>query len=42
MTIDEFRNALKGLLNDAARSRLPIPELLRVADEELRPQMDEM
>lgn len=40
MTIDEFRNALRILLNDAIRSGLKIDDVLEAADRELHPDFD--
>lgn len=37
VTLDEFRNALHQLLNDAIRGGLDVDDLLIVADEELHP-----
>jgi hypothetical protein len=38
MTIDEYRNALRILLNDAVRAGLDVDDLLTVSDEELHPE----
>jgi hypothetical protein len=40
MNKDEFRNALRGLINDAVKSGLDIDVILIVADEELHPDFD--
>ena len=40
MTIDEFRNALRSLLNDAVRSGINIDDVLAAAEEELHPEPD--
>ena len=37
MTIGEFRNALRVLLNDAIRSGLNIDDLIKAAEKELHP-----
>jgi phosphoribosylaminoimidazole carboxylase (NCAIR synthetase) len=42
MSIDEFRNALRTLLNDAVRAGLDVDNLLAVADEELHPAFDRL
>ncbi len=39
MTADEFRNALRCLLNDAARSGLHVDDILSAAEEELHPPL---
>ena len=41
MTIDEFRNALGILLTDAARSGLPVPDIIKVTEKELHPPVDD-
>lgn len=41
MSIDEFRNALRTLLNDAVRSGLDIDRILAVVDEESHPEFGE-
>lgn len=40
MNIDEFRNALRILLNDAVNSGIEIDQLLEAADAELHPAFD--
>lgn len=40
MTIEEFRNALRTLLNDAARAGLDIDAVLEAADAELHPEFE--
>lgn len=37
MSLEEFRNALRTLLNDAIKGGIDIDDLLAVADEELHP-----
>lgn len=40
MTIDEFRNALRSLLNDAIRSGLDIDVIIEAAEEEIHPAFE--
>jgi hypothetical protein len=40
MTTEEFRNALRKLLEDAVRSGIDIDKILTIADEELHPDFD--
>jgi len=40
MTLDEFRNALRQLLNDAIKSGLALDDVGTVAEEELHPTFD--
>jgi hypothetical protein len=40
MNIDEFRNALRGLLNDAVKGGLGIDDILSAVDAELHPACD--
>lgn len=40
MTIDEFRNALRALLSDAAKSGLSVDDLQAAAVEELHPEAE--
>lgn len=40
MTIDEFRNAFRNLLNDAAEDGIDVDELLAAVDEELHPPFE--
>lgn len=40
MNIDEFRNALRGLLNDAAKSGLAIEDIIEAVEGELHPEFD--
>lgn len=42
MTVDEFKSALRCLLNDAIRSGIDIDELLTAAEAELHPSFDEV
>ena len=40
MTIDEFRNTFRSLLNDAIRGGLEIDAIMAAADAELHPEFD--
>ena len=40
MNIEEFRNALRTLLNEAVRGGLDIDDLQEAADAELHPEFD--
>ena len=40
MTVDEFRNALRMLLNDAIRGGLSPDDLSEAAEAELHPSLD--
>jgi len=41
MTIDEFRVALRMLLNEAVKSGLDVDDILEVTDDELHPEFAE-
>jgi hypothetical protein len=41
MTIGEFRNALRTLLNDAIRGGLHIDDILEAVDKEAHPEFDD-
>lgn len=40
MTIDELRNAVRQLLNDAVRGGLEIDDVIEAIEQELHPEME--